>query len=113
MNAPQGARGGHSGPPAATFRRKADGVEERLPGVVECRLEVGEQIRGIDAGGGGYGDPITRDPERVLRDVLERWETIERANKLYGVVFSGSVEDESLAVDVHATVRQRASIAAG
>ena len=76
--------------------------------LVECRLEVGEKIRGIDAGGGGYGDPLLREPERVLRDVLESWETIERANELYGVVFSGSVEDESLAIDVKLTERRRA-----
>jgi N-methylhydantoinase B len=113
VNAPQGARGGHSGPPAATFRRnKTDGSEERLPGVVECRLEVGEQIRGIDAGGGGYRDPLLRDPQRVLRDVLERWETLERANEVYGVVFSGHIEDESLAVDVMATQQQRGTIGA-
>jgi N-methylhydantoinase B len=110
VNAPQGARGGHAGPAAATFVRKRDGGEERLPGVVECRLEPGEQIRGIDAGGGGYGDPLEREPARVLRDVLERWETVERANEIYGVVFDGRLEDETLVVDDTATRRRRQAL---
>jgi len=113
VNAPQGARGGHAGPAAATFLRKSDGTEERLPGVVECRLEPGEQIRGVDAGGGGYGDPLTRDPARVLRDVLERWETLERAHDLYGVVFNGKADDETLAVDAAATEERRRSLGQG
>ncbi len=74
---------------------------------------MGEKIRGIDAGGGGYGDPTLRDPERVLRDVLERWETIERANEVYGVIFGGCIEDETLVIDAAATAERRAAIGAG
>ncbi len=70
-------------------------------------LEAGEWIRGVDAGGGGYGDPLTRDPRRVLRDVLESWETVERVQTLYGVIFSGACEDGSLAVDEVATREYR------
>ena len=61
----------------------------------------------MDAGGGGYGDPLTRDPERVRRDVLERWETPERAADVYGVVFRGEITDETLAVDAEATAALR------
>ncbi|MEQ8661229.1 MAG: hydantoinase B/oxoprolinase family protein, partial [Gammaproteobacteria bacterium] len=53
VNPPQGVRGGHAGPPAATWKIAADGREEKLPGVVECVLAPGEWVRGIDAGGGG------------------------------------------------------------
>lgn len=110
VNPPQGVRGGHAGPPAATYRIKANGEQEKLPGVVECRLEPGEWVRGLDAGGGGYGDPLEREPARVCRDVLERWETAERARNLYGVVLTGSAEDDSLAVDAAATAALRASL---
>lgn len=103
VNPPQGVRGGQAGPPAATYRIRADGSEEKLPGVVECRLASGEWIRGVDAGGGGYGNPLERDPERVRRDVQERWETAERAREVYGVVLTGSADDDSLAVDPAAT----------
>jgi len=107
VNPARGVRGGHSGPPAATYKIKADGSEEKLPGVVECVLQPGEWIRGLDAGGGGYGDPLQRDPDRVLRDVIDAWETLERAREVYGVIFSGSLEDDSLAVDPAATAQFR------
>ena len=103
VNAPRGVRGGHDGPPAATYKIARDGSEAKLPGVVECRLEAGEWIRGVDGGGGGYGDPREREPARVLRDVLEGWETLERARDVYAVVLVGRIDDESLAVDVTAT----------
>ncbi|MSQ67179.1 MAG: hydantoinase B/oxoprolinase family protein [Gammaproteobacteria bacterium] len=106
---PQGVRGGQAGPAAATFKIFQDGHEEKLPGVVECELAPGEWIRGVDAGGGGYGNPLERDPARVLRDVLERWETLPRAREVYGVVLTGAAADHSLKVDEAATLacRQR------
>jgi len=107
VNPARGVRGGHSGPPAATYKIKADGSQEKLPGVVECVLQPGEWIRGLDAGGGGYGDPLQRDPDRVLRDVFDAWETLERARDVYGVIFSGSLADDSLAVDQAATEKYR------
>jgi N-methylhydantoinase B len=109
-HAPRGVRGGESGPPAATYKIRKDGQEEKLPGVVECRLETGEWVRGVDAGGGGYGDPLEREPNRVCRDVLENWETLERANDIYGVVFRGNAADESLEVDEAATAARRAEL---
>ncbi|MCZ6664854.1 MAG: hydantoinase B/oxoprolinase family protein [Gammaproteobacteria bacterium] len=109
-NPPQGVRGGKAGPPAQTYKIHKDGVEEKLPGVVECHLDPGEWIRGIDAGGGGYGDPLERDPERVLNDVLERWETFDRAEQIYGVVFTGTPIEENLAVDTAATTQLRARL---
>jgi N-methylhydantoinase B len=48
----------------------------------------------------------------VLKDVLERWETMNRAQDLYGVVLVGSAEDETLTVDVDATLRRRADLRA-
>ena len=111
-NPPQGVRGGKAGPPAQTYKVHKDGSEEKLPGVVECQLEPGEWVRGIDAGGGGYGDPLERDPQRVCKDVLEKWETVERAQDIYGVVFSGAVGDESLSVDDTATAKRRAELSA-
>ena len=67
-------------------------------------------MRGVDAGGGGYGTPLERDPKRVLKDVLERWETVARANDVYGVAFTGSIDDDTLEVDVSATSARRAEL---
>ena len=111
VNPPQGVRGGHAGPAASTFKINAAGDEEKLPGVVECQLQPGEWVRGVDCGGGGYGPPLERDPQRVLHDVRERWETLERANDIYGVIFSGAEIDDSLAVDIDRTVARRAELA--
>lgn len=110
VNPPQGVHGGQSGPAAATYKIHRDGHEEKLPGVVECQLEPGEWIRGVDAGGGGYGNPLERAPERVLRDVLERWETPERARDVYGVVLTTGDGGE-LQLDVVATRARRAKLA--
>ena len=111
VNPPQGVRGGQAGPPGSTHKVHADGHEEKLPGVIEFELEPGEWVRGVDSGGGGYGLPLERDPERVLKDVIERWETEARANDVYGVVFTGHASDGSLAVDDAATKRRRAELA--
>ena len=107
-NPPAGVRGGHAGPPAATYKIDREGGETKLPGVVECVLGPGEWIRGVDTGGGGYGEPLERDPERVRRDVLESWETEDRARDIYGVVLSGTIEEETLVVDDEATRTLRA-----
>jgi N-methylhydantoinase B len=93
-NPPQGVHGGQAGPPAATYKIYRDGREEKLPGVTETVLAEGEWIRGVDAGGGGYGDPRKRDPERVLRDVREGWETPERATEVYGVALERGASGE-------------------
>ena len=60
-------------------------------------------------GGGGWGDPLTRDPERVKRDVRDEYVTIEGAYRAYGVVVRGDpVNDpEGLVVDADATRRRR------
>ena len=74
-------------------------------------LQKGQRLRGRDSSGGGYGDPLTRDPKRVLIDVLEGWESIEKARDVYGVVFTGMIEDDSLAVDAAATAARRRELA--
>lgn len=57
-------------------------------------------------GGAGYGDPIDREPERVLRDVLNRWVSPEVAHDVYGVVLNADGE----AVDADATKQRREDI---
>jgi N-methylhydantoinase B len=111
--APKGVRGGHDGQCAAGWHVSANGLETKLPNVANVVIGKGEAIRGLDCSGAGYGNPLERDPRRVLYDVLEAWETAERACDLYGVVFTGSAEDESLAVDAEGTARRRAGLATG
>jgi N-methylhydantoinase B len=43
----------------------------------------------IDApGGGGYGNPLERDPEMVASDVMEEYVSLESARTDYGVVIN-------------------------
>jgi len=61
----------------------------------------------VDSGGGGYGSPLDRDPEMVRTDVLEGLVSPEKARQIYGVIFKGRAEDESVAVDQEATTKWR------
>ncbi|MBT3927518.1 MAG: hydantoinase B/oxoprolinase family protein [Rhodospirillaceae bacterium] len=109
INPARGVRGGLDGAPAAQWKVSANGDETKLPNVVQVELQPGEFVRGFEAGGGGYGSPFERPPERVLKDVERRWETVERARDIYGVVLSGSAENDDLAIDAAATEAARAS----
>ena len=53
------------------------------------------------SGAGGYGDPLERDPQRVLEDVLDDYVSIEAARRDYGVVITGAAP--ALTVDERAT----------
>ncbi|MFC4949191.1 hydantoinase B/oxoprolinase family protein [Pseudonocardia sp. GCM10023141] len=66
-------------------------------------------------GGGGWGDPLAREPERVMRDVRDEYVSIEGAYRDYGVVVEGDPirHPEQLTVDLEATTRRRAELAAG
>ncbi len=91
-----------------------DGNDEFLGAVFsDVPVRDGAKFRRGTAGGGGYGDPLLRDPNKVLVDVEDDYVSIERAEKDYGVVIQ--VIDEELAqyaIDEAATTRARTEIAA-
>jgi N-methylhydantoinase B len=60
-------------------------------------------------GGGGWGNPHDRDPQAVLDDVLDEYVSVEGAERDYGVVLTGSLEDLTLAIDTEATEKLRES----
>ncbi len=51
----------------------------------DIHLQPGDVIRVSTPGGGGYGDPLERDPAKVARDVMRGYYTKEEAAKLFGV----------------------------
>jgi N-methylhydantoinase B len=104
-NPAQGVWGGMPGSLAQISKLELDGRETPRPTIGDTTLSLGEWIKGTEAGGGGYGDPLQRDPEMVRKDVLERWVSIERAQSSYGVVLVG--EGESMSVSAPATVALR------
>ncbi len=104
---PRGVLGGLPGTAGETWLIQDNTQPERLPNVAQVTIDPGQRIRGRDSAGGGYGDPLDREVERVLVDVFEGWETRKKARDVYGVVFSGEIEDDTLAVDVAATEARR------
>ena len=108
---PQGTRGGREGCRSQVSKIRRDGGEEPLPPIGLVELQPGEYIRGLESGGGGYGNPLERDPNRVRHDVLEGWITLPAARDTYGVVLKGKTEDGSLAVDGAATTALRRELA--
>jgi N-methylhydantoinase B len=107
---PRGVHGGDGSDVGSNIVERSDGSVERQPAFMQVELKPGDVIRATDQGGGGYGDPFERDPHRVLRDVEERFVTADHARVRYGVVLTGSIEDDDLAIDMAATASLRASL---
>jgi N-methylhydantoinase B len=95
VHPPLGARGGGAGIAASQEVRAVDG--EVAPMGVRSRQVVrdGETLLSRCNGGGGYGDPREREPERVLKDVREGFVTRERAAAVYGVVVGDDLEHDA------------------
>jgi N-methylhydantoinase B len=105
---PWGLCGGRSAAVAATL--------VRLPGEKELHASTSPQpmwpaeteVLYLTAGGGGWGDPLEREPSRVLRDVREGYVSAERAREDYGVVLAAGGDD----VDLDATAALRGRLRA-
>jgi N-methylhydantoinase B len=104
---PRGTRGGGSAAPSIAFKVTTDGTDEQLDPIAQVELEPGELLGHLLSGGGGYGHPHEREPERVRADVLARFVTIARARSVYGVAFTADALDETLEVDEAETARLR------
>jgi N-methylhydantoinase B len=85
------------------------GEKDVLAPKTSLSLKAGDVFSTIPHGGGGFGDPLDRDPELVLRDVGERIVSRDGACDHYGVV----IASEALRVDTEATERLRADIRGG
>ena len=68
FSAAAGFMGGGAGAMARSVIRRADGTEEVIPSKIVTRLNAGDRLTVETAGGGGYGDPQQRPPERRAED---------------------------------------------
>jgi len=96
---PWGLYGGQPAAPAQAWIERLGGRIEEIPSKRVFTLRQGECLHIDTPGGGGYGDPLARDPEAVRQDVCDRRVTIRMAREQYGVV----LDESTCTIDHEAT----------
>jgi N-methylhydantoinase B len=123
-----GLGGGYPAPNSPMFILRNSNVraqfdEGQVPGSIDEMLgesqytrtgetnEVHEQdvLVSYQGGGGGYGDPIERDPELVLKDIIDGYVSAQAATDLYGVI----AESDGSSYNKGATEKRREEIRNG
>ncbi|HKS61047.1 MAG TPA: hydantoinase B/oxoprolinase family protein [Xanthobacteraceae bacterium] len=104
---PFGLYGGSPGQPSENYLNPDEGGK-LLPSKLTMTIKKGDVFRHVLAGGGGWGDPLERDAQAVLRDVRNEYISAARAKADYGVI----VDTAAWRVDEAATSKLRAEIAA-
>lgn len=101
---PQGVRGGKDGAvnTVTVWRNGEASVPPHLSKQQDIPLQSGDRVVVATPGGGGYGDPLTRDPDAVKMDVMLERYTHNQAKEWFGVILTTDGE-----VDITATREQR------
>jgi len=89
QNAPYGLEGGETGSHAGLRLIRASGGHEDFFGPFLVDVRKGDMLQVNLPSGGGFGDPMERDPAHVLRDVKEGKVSVRHAAEAYGVVIGG------------------------
>ena len=103
-----GAQGGQPSPPCRTYirRQTEKGLEDiRVRPHRLVPIKTGDVIVKHSSGGGGVGDPVERDPERVREDVVNGLVLLQTARDVYKVV----LDPGTLAIDGEGTRALRAT----
>ncbi len=109
-----GVEGGLPAKPHGLWLRRNNGSEEEFLGAAFSDVPVsnGDSFRRGTSGGGGYGDPLKRDPVAVMQDVEDDYVSIERAKRDYGVVLELIDKDMAIyEINEKATKKERLEIA--
>jgi N-methylhydantoinase B len=101
IHPPEGLFGGKHGSKAQFL---VNGVSGNPFGLTQ--LKPGDVVTIDAAGGGGYGNPLEREPETVVSDVMEGYVSLERAREDYRVV----IDPKTMKVDEEATRKLRESL---
>ncbi|WP_448586737.1 hydantoinase B/oxoprolinase family protein [Thermaurantiacus sp.] len=107
---PWGVNGGKPGARARKVLERPDGTTRILPNKADnVRVEAGDILHFITWGGGGWGDPLERDPALVAREVRQGLVTPEGARR-YGVVCDAEGRLDPRATEaLRAELRKRAT----
>jgi len=109
--APNGFAGGEDGRTGDIWINPETDQAKRLPTrYADYPLQAGDVFRLDTPGGGGYGDPLRRDPARVLQDVREGDVSVAAAAERYGVVLHDTAG--AWTIDQAATAERRARMTA-
>src|SRR6478609_197490 len=105
-----GVNGGRAGRPFQVTIDPGGPAEREVEALADAEpVRAGEVIRIRTTGGGGWGDPLEREPDLVVRDVVWRKVSPGAALADYGVVLTGSPDSDDLAYDAQATAAERAA----
>ena len=110
-NPSRGVIGGADAAPALNRKRSRNGEMEVLPSFHIETVQPGETIVFRSNAGGGYGDPVERDPARVAKDVNRHWLSPERARSIHKVALIKAENGIDYLVDRDETARLRTTAA--
>ena len=99
---PWGMAGGSDGENCHVILRPGTDMEQ-VTGMAYETMAPGEGLVNCAGGGGGWGDPLKRDPEKVLDDVRDERVSIDSAIEHYGVV----IDQGTMTIDAAATADLR------
>ena len=102
---PQGALGNRDGGPNKVRIERAgqpDYIPPHLSKDQDIRIAEGDRVHVSTPSGGGFGDPLKRDPEAVRRDLHRGYYTIGEAEDLFGVVVAEGKVDEAATAKLRA-----------
>lgn len=102
---PYGLYGGFPGRPSANYLNPQH-ENKKLTSKPTMMIKNGDVFRHELAGGGGWGDPLERDPVLVLQDVRNELVGMEAACDLYGVI----INSKNWTIDNDATSHKRAEL---
>jgi N-methylhydantoinase B len=98
-----GVKGGHAGGVSRFLRNPGRPDEVSLGNTDVIHCGPGDVIRVVGPGAGGYGDPLMRPPEEVLKDFRRGAVSLMSAERDYGVVIRDGAVDEEATAAVHAS----------
>ncbi|MBN1837697.1 MAG: hydantoinase B/oxoprolinase family protein, partial [Spirochaetales bacterium] len=99
VHPPYGLFGGRPGSCNLAYINEGREGQRELKAKESVRLAKGDTYTSYPSGGGGWGDPLERDPEAVRADARNQIISLDSAREIYGVVLQG----DELKVDYEKT----------